>query len=56
MIASIAENLLHASNHVFVSFKDIGYYHYPENESHATVISDQSYHMKDRKKIKFVLG
>lgn len=55
MLANIAENLPRTSNHIFVSFKDIGYYHYPENGSHATVISDQFYHMKDGKKIKFVL-
>lgn len=57
--ANTAENLPHVPNHIFVSFKDIGYYHYPENESHTTVISGQSYHwsviMKDRKKIKCML-
>lgn len=54
MLANIAENLPHGLHHIFVSFKDNGCYHSPENESPATVISGQSCHwsvlMKHRRK------
>lgn len=54
VLADIAENLPHALHHIFVSFKDSGCYHSPENESPTTVISGQSYHwsvtMKHRRK------
>jgi len=60
MPANIAENLPHSPNQILVSFKDIGYYHCPENENHTAVISGQLYHwsviMKNRKKIEYALG